>query len=168
MADDVLIQDAGPTDIVDIVSIYNDVLATTSAIWTEQLTSVGEREAWLADKQAEGYPVLVAVNASGVLGFVACGPFRAWPGYGRTIEHSIHMRPDVRGRGIGTLLLASVEERVRLLEAHVLVAGIDASNQGSIRFHERVGFVEVARMPEIGRHRGTWRTLVLVQKTLNP
>jgi L-amino acid N-acyltransferase len=168
MADDVLIRDAKPTDIEDIVSIYNDVLATTSAIWTEQLTSVGEREAWLADKQAEGYPVLVAIDASRVLGFVACGPFRAWPGYGRTIEHSIHVRADVRGRGVGTLLLASVEDRLRSLEAHVLVAGIDASNQGSIRFHERVGFVEVARMPEVGRHNGTWRTLVLVQKILTP
>ena len=78
------------------------------------------------------------------------------------------MRRDVRGRGIGTLLLASVEDRARSLEAHVMVAAIDATNQGSIRFHERVGFVEVARMPEVGWHRGSWRTLVLVQKTLNP
>jgi phosphinothricin acetyltransferase len=169
MAEDVIIRDAETADIVDIVSIHNDVVATTSAIWTEQPTSVNEREAWLSDKQAAGYPVLVAVDGSGVLGFAACGPFRPWPGgYGQTIEHSIHVRPDMRGHGIGTLLLASVEERARALDAHVMVAAIDASNEGSVRFHERSGFVEVARMPEVGRHRGTWRTLVLVQKILSP
>ena len=81
--DDVLIRDATATDIVDIVSIYNDVLATTSAIWTEQLTSVGEREAWLADKQADGYPVLVAVDGSGcsvLLPAVPSGPGRGIDG----------------------------------------------------------------------------------------
>jgi len=50
----------------------------------------------------------------------------------------------------------------------VMVAGIDSDNDGSLRFHARAGFVEVGRMPEIGRMRGEWRTLVLVQKILRP
>ena len=117
---------------------------------------------------AHGYPVFVAADASGVLGFTASEPFRSWPGYAATGEHSIHVRHDVRSRGIGSHLLATMEEALRERGAHVMVAGIDSDNDGSLRFHARAGFVEVGRMPEIGRMRGEWRTLVLVQKILRP
>ena len=168
MADDIVIREAERSDIAEMVSIYNDVLAATSAIWREQPTSVGEREQWLDDKRAANHPVLVAVDTSGVLGFVAYGRFRDWPGYAKTMEHTIHVRPDMRGSGVGTQLLASVEDRARSLGVHVMVAATDATNQGSIRFHQRAGFVEVGRMPEVGQLRGEWRDLVLIQKIITP
>jgi phosphinothricin acetyltransferase len=168
MADDVVIREAKRSDIPAIVSIYNGVLATTSAIWREQPTSGSERQQWLDDKRAAKHPVLVAVDTSGVLAFITDQPFRDWPGYAKTIEHTIHVRPDGRGRGVGTLLLASLEERARSLGVHVMVAATDATNEGSIRFHQRSGFVEVARMPEVGQLRGKWRDLVLMQKILTP
>ncbi|HEY1466605.1 MAG TPA: GNAT family N-acetyltransferase [Acidimicrobiales bacterium] len=168
MADVVVIREAQHSDITEIVSIYDDVLATTSAVWREQPTTSGERERWLDDKQGANHPVLVAVDASGVLGFVSYRPFRDWPGYAHTIEHTIHVRPDARGRGVGALLLASVEDRARSNGVHVMVAATDATNQGSIRFHQRAGFIEVGRMPEVGQLRGTWRDLVLMQKILAP
>lgn len=168
MADDMILRDAERSDIAEIVSIYNDVMATTAAIWREQPTSVGEREQWLDDKRAAHHPVFVAVDASGVLGFITYQRFRDWPGYAKTMEHTIHVRPDGRGRGVGALLLASVEDRARSLGIHVMVAATDATNEGSIRFHQRAGFVVVGRMPEVGQLRGQWRDLVLLQKILTP
>lgn len=168
MADDVVIREAERTDIAEIVSIYNDVLATTSAIWREQPTSVGERDQWLDDKRTARHLVLVAVDTSGALGLITYQRFRDWPGYVKTIEHTIHVRPDVRGRSVGTLLLASLEERARSLDVHVMVAATDATNEGAVRFHQRAGFVEVARTPEVGQLRGDWRDLVLMQKILTP
>jgi L-amino acid N-acyltransferase YncA len=168
VTDEVVVREAEPADLREIVAIYNEVLATTSAIWSDQPTSVAEREVWLTGKRAGNYPVLVASDSSGVLGFATCGPFRAWPGYAGTVEHSIHIRTDARGHGIGAMLLSSLEDRARSLGTHVMVAGIDATNDGSIRFHRRAGFVEVARMPEVGQLRGTWRDLVLMQKILVP
>ncbi len=109
---------------------------------------------------------MVAEDSSGVLGFIAAGPFRPWPGYATTCEHSIHVRRDARGRGIGAGLLAGIQDALCSRGTHVMVAGIDAANDGSLRFHVRAGFVEVARMPEVGLLKGSWRDLVLVQKTL--
>jgi phosphinothricin acetyltransferase len=166
MTQDVTVRDAEDSDLEEIVAIYNQVLATTPAMWREQPTSMAERHAWLDETRAGDFPVLVAADTSGLLGFAACSPFRDWPGYSRTVEHSIHMRADARGRGIGTVLLSALEDQVRSLQAHVMVAGIDATNEGSVRFHQRAGFVEVARMPEVGQLRGEWRDLVLVQKIL--
>jgi len=90
-----------------------------------------------------------------------------WPGYRFTVEHSVHVRQDRWGRGIGRMLVEALVDRARLEEKHVMVAGIDASNVRSIRFHERLGFFEVARMPEIGEKFGRRLDLVLVQRLLD-
>jgi L-amino acid N-acyltransferase YncA len=166
MTEDILVREALDADVDGIVSIYNDVLATTSAIWSDQPVSVPDRLRWLAGRQAANEPVLVAADASGVLGFAAWGPFRTLPGYVGTIEHSIHVRPDARGRGVGTVVLAALEDRARSVGVHVMVAALDSGNDGSLRFHQRAGFIEVGRLSEVGQLRGTWRDLVLVQKIL--
>jgi phosphinothricin acetyltransferase len=159
------VRPATERDLDAIVVIYNDVLETSSTIWSESPTTIDERRDWLAEKRTADYPVLVAEEEE-VLGFIAAGPFRPWQGYARTVEHSIHVHRDARNRGVGGLLLGAMERALRDRDTHVMVAGIDAANDGSIRFHMRAGFVEVARMPEVGCLRGTWRDLVLVQKQL--
>jgi L-amino acid N-acyltransferase len=50
---------------------------------------------------------------------------------------------------------------------HAMVAAIDGANMASIRFHERLGFIEVARMPEIGAKFGRWQDLILLQLHLD-
>lgn len=166
MTGELTIRSAHRRDVPEIVAIYNDVLRTSSTIWSEQPATVTERESWLEEKRSAGFPVLVAAGASEVVGFVAAGTFRAWPGYAATNEHSVHVRADARGRGIGTHMMKALESDLRASGVHVMVAGIDAENLGSIRFHARLGFVEVARMPEVGRVHAQWRELVLMQKIL--
>lgn len=163
---DRLIRAAQEADIAEIVAIYNDVMQTSFTIWREEPTSTAERQQWLAEAISKGYPVLVVADASGVLGFIAAEPFRAWPGYAATWEHSIHVRRDVRSRGVGGDALAAMETTLRALNAHVMVAGVDSANDGSLRFHARAGFRETGRMPEVGQLRGSWRDLVLLQKIL--
>lgn len=163
---DRLIRPAEPDDLPAIVAIYNDVMQTSFTIWREQPTSLSERQKWLAETTEMGHPNLVATDASGVLGFIAAEPFRPWPGYAATWEHSIHVRPDARSHGVGGHLLGAMEATLLARGAHIMVAGIDSENDGSLRFHARAGFIETGRMPQVGRLRGTWRDLVLLQKTL--
>src|SRR5690242_10782960 len=99
------IRDAGPADIEGITAIYNDAVEHTTAIWNETKVDAANRLAWLADRQRTGYPVLVAVDDSGaVLGYASFGDWRAWDGYRHTIEHSVYVRADRRGNGIGKAL----------------------------------------------------------------
>ncbi|MGB1026747.1 MAG: GNAT family N-acetyltransferase, partial [Rhodospirillaceae bacterium] len=80
-----------------------------------------------------------------------------------TVEHSVYVRPDLRGGGVGTALLQSVIDHARSAGHHVMVAAISADNGGSIRLHARLGFVETGRMPEVGTKFGRWLDLVLMQ-----
>ena len=69
-------------------------------------------------------------------------------------------------QGIGRSLVAALIERATTLNKHAMIAGIDAANAGSIGLHASLGFIEVARMPEVGCKFGRWLDLVLMQKQL--
>jgi L-amino acid N-acyltransferase YncA len=168
----IVVRDATAEDLPEITEIYNSRLDTTTHEWTETQHTVAERAVWLAQQRAAGMPALVAVDEDDneVVGWATFGDFRdsvRWPGYRHTVEHSIHVREDRWGRGIGRALIDELVGRARRNGKHVMVAGIDAANVGSIRFHERLGFFEVARMPEIGEKFGRRLDLVLMQLMLD-
>ena len=58
-------------------------------------------------------------------------------------------------------------EAAQSLGKHVMVGAVTGENEASIHFHERLGFVEVARMPQVGAKFGRWLDLVLLQKCLD-
>ena len=165
-----IIRDALETDLPAITDIYNAWIPTHTITWTEELETHEQRAAWFARQQHEGHPVLVADDAGEVAGFTTYEHFRRdgkWPGYRGTAELSIHVREDRWGRGIGRALIEGLVERARAAGIHVLVAPIDSDNEASLRFHARLGFVEVARMPETGQKFGRWLDLVVMQRIVD-
>jgi phosphinothricin acetyltransferase len=166
----VVIRDAGPADLAEITVIYNALLVTTTHEWTETPHTVRERQEWLDAQHLAGLPALVAVDDFEVVGWATYGDFRdslRWPGYRYTVEHSIHVRQDHWRRGIGRLLMGALIDHARAAGKHVMVAGIDSDNLQSISFHQGLGFLEVARMPEIGEKFGRRLDLVLMQRMLH-
>jgi phosphinothricin acetyltransferase len=162
------IRDAEAKDTDGIVAIYNDAVANTTAIWNEVTVDAANRAAWLADRQRLGSPVLVAVDDMGaVLGYASFGDWRAWDGYRHTVEHSIYVHKDRRSGGIGTALLIELIERARALGKHVMVAGIEASNDASITLHHKLGFETVGHLKEVGTKFGAWLDLAFLQLTLD-
>ena len=71
------------------------------------------------------------------------------------------------GFGVGRDLMGALIDKARTSGKHTMIAAIDATNEVSIRFHGRLGFVEVARMPETGAKFGRWCDLVLLQLRLD-
>lgn len=161
------LREATPDDLPGIVEIYNQVIATSTAIFSDAPVTLESRRAWMAERQDKGYPVLVATDATGVIGLASFGDFRSFPGYRYSVEHSVHVRADARGRGLGVRLVEALYAPALKLGKHVMIGGIDAGNTGSLRFHERLGFVETGRMPEVGRKGGQWLGLVFMQKYLD-
>ncbi len=151
-----------------IAAIYNHAVEHTTAIWNERLVDAEDRAAWLAARQSDGFPVLVALEEDGtVLGYATYGPWRPHDGYRRTVEHSVYVREGLRGRGTGSTLLSALIERARAQGLHVMVAGIDAENLGSVRLHERFGFTRVGVLPEVGIKFGRWLDLAFLQLVLD-
>ncbi|WP_255568718.1 GNAT family N-acetyltransferase [Neoroseomonas alba] len=161
------IRPATEDDLPAITAIYNEVIATSTALYVEDPYSIEDRGAWFAARRAAGYPVLVAYDGTGVLGLATFGDFRAYPGYRHTVEHSVHIRVDMRGKGLGTALVSALFDPARALGKHIMIAGVDAANEGSIRMHERLGFERGAVLREVGRKFGRWLDLMFMQKYLD-
>ena len=163
---DVQILDAAESHLEGLLSIYNDVIATSTAIYSHLPVALDDRRQWWRARLAQGYPVLVARDPSGVVGFASFGDFRAWPGYRFTVEHSVHVRADGRGRGVGTALLTALFPRAAALNKHVMIGGVDAANAAAIRFHERLGFEKAGQLREVGYKFDRWLDLVFLQRRI--
>ncbi len=120
---------------------------------------------WFVARKRD-YAVLAARDPSGLLGYGSYGPFRLPSGYRLSAEHSIYVREDARGRGIGKALLTALIDRARGQRLHMLIGGVDSENTLSIALHKAFGFEETGRLPEIGRKFDRWLTLVFLQKQL--
>src|SRR5215831_1189608 len=165
-----LIRDARDADLPQIVEIVNSFLHTTTTEWRNTEYTLNDRREWLAQHQRMGDPILVADIEGEVAGFSCYGDFRdsqKWPGYRFVVENTIHVRERHWGSGVGRALIEALVERASAAGKRVMVAAVDAENVGSIRFHDRCGFIEVARMPDIGFKFGRWLTLVLLQRRVD-
>lgn len=160
------VRPASETDIPHIVDIYNFAVEHTLAVFTETPTTVEERRAWLNARRSGGYPVLVVEDGSRVAGFASFAAFRPWPGYRYTVEHSVYVRPPQQGRGLGRLLMNALFSEALASNKHVMVAGIEANNQPSLAFHERLGFTHSGTLRQVGHKFGNFLDLAFLCKTL--
>jgi L-amino acid N-acyltransferase YncA len=120
------------------------------------------------DPRRAAQPALVADVDGAVAGFASFAEFRgAWHGYRFSVEHSVHVAAAHRGRGLGPQLVEALFEPARAMGKHVMIGGIEASNAGSLRMHERLGFERVAHFREVGHKFGRWLDLVFVQRFLD-
>ncbi len=164
-----IIRDALETDLPALRDIFNDAVLNTTAIWMDNVVDLANRQAWFAARAQQGYPILVAENAAGeVVGYASFGDWRPFDGFCNTVEHSVYVRADQRGNGLGPLLMAALIERAKGCDKHVMVAAIESGNGASIRLHERLGFTTTGQMPQVGRKFGRWLDLTFMQLILTP
>jgi L-amino acid N-acyltransferase len=162
----VIVRAAGRGDANAIRSLLNALIATTTVEWTDTPHTVDGISSWLDEHET----VLVAEEHGEVVGVAAFGSFRdvvKRPGYRFTVENTVHVREDRWGTGVGRHLMGALIAEARASGKHAMIAAVDGENEGSIQFHQRLGFVEVARMPELGAKFGRWLELVLLELRLD-
>ena len=162
------LDNASRDDLVQILAIYNEVIRNSTAVFSDEEFTPARGQAWFDAKMERGFPLIVARDASGITGFGTFGEFRAWPGYRHSVEHSVHVRADRRGQGIGRALVVELLGRAAASSKHVMIAGIDADNAVSIGLHRSLGFTSVGHFHEVAFKFGRWLDLVFLQCILTP
>ncbi len=156
---------ARPGDAADICAIANPIIRDSLITFT---TVPRRPQAVRRDIARLGAAFQVAQERGRVIGFASFDRFRAGPGYAHTREHSIHLAPAARGRGLGRALMRRLQAVAADGGVHVLVAGISGANPDAVAFHAALGFVTAGRMPQVGLKAGQWLDLILMQKILSP
>lgn len=150
-----------------ILDILNEQIRTSTAVYEYVPRTPDWMASWFKTKEAKNFPVIGLENEAGALmGFASYGVFRDRPAYKYTVEHSVYVHQEHRGKGLGKTLLERLISAAREQELHVMVGGIDASNAVSIALHERLGFVHAGTIRETGFKFGRWLDLAFYQLTL--
>ncbi len=150
-------------DLPAINDIYNHYVLHSTCTYQEVPETIEARRAWF-ERHGSSHPVTVAVDAAGVvLGWASLSAYHPRSAYRFTVENSVYLRHDVRGRGLGRALLADIVARARALGHHTIIGLIDADQPASIALHSKAGFIEVGRMKQVGYKFGKWLDVVYMQ-----
>jgi L-amino acid N-acyltransferase len=165
-----LIRDAIEADLPEILDIFNHAVLHTTAIWADSVVDLANRRAWMADRVGRGYAVLVAIDQTRgrVAGYASFGDWRPFDGFRATVENSVYVQADYHRRGVGRALMLPLMDRAVAAGKHVMIAGIESGNTGSIALHTALGFEQSAFMPQVGQKFGRWLDLVFLQRVLTP
>jgi phosphinothricin acetyltransferase len=154
-------------DMAAIAAIYGESVLTGTASFELAPPGVAEMTRRFEALTAAGYPWLAAEAEAGVIGYAYAGPYRPRPGYGNTVEDSVYVAPDAKGRGVGRALLAALITRCAEDGFRQMIAVIgDTANAGSIRLHRSLGFVAAGTLVAVGWKHGRWIDSVLMQRPL--
>jgi L-amino acid N-acyltransferase len=161
----IILRDADERDLPAIAAIFNLEIAESAYVYAETPLTLDDRRSWLQMHRSAGLPVVVAADRDGaaeVLGWAALSPYRPASGYRFTLEASVYVARAAHRQGIGRQMLAALHDAAQARGVHTIVASIDSENAPSLALFERFGYVEAARLTEVGRKFEQWRTQLLL------
>ena len=163
----IIIRKAAESDLPQMLNMYNDIIKNTTAVYDYNPHTLAMRQQWFAAKKESGFPVFVAEENKIVIGFSSIGPFRNWAAYKYSVENSVYVAAEHRGKGIGKSLLLPLIGSAKEMNMHTIIASIDDTNEPSLRLHKCVGFFEVAHFKQVGYKFGRWLDLKFLQLMLD-
>ncbi len=163
----VVIRDGRSEDLPHLLSIYNHAVLHTSATFDLEPQTLEQRREWFSHHGPD-YPLLVAEDSRGILGYACLSPYRPKPAYGKTVESSVYVDDRYHGQGVGTVLMQELVRRAAQLGYHCVLAGVVGGNEGSARLHEKVGFQHVGCLKEVGFKFGNWHDVHWYELILDP
>jgi phosphinothricin acetyltransferase len=147
-------------------AIYNPEVTESTVTFDLVPRTLADQLAWI-DEHSGGHPAVVATDDAGdVVGFASLSPYRPRPAYAPTVEDSVYVRRDRRGRGVGVALLGALVELAARHGFHSVIGRIVGGHEASIALHTRCGFAQVGVEREVGRKFGRWLDVVLMQRML--
>ncbi|GIG70868.1 GNAT family N-acetyltransferase [Phytomonospora endophytica] len=106
----------------------------------------------------------VATEGAHVLGWIAGTATSKRPAYAGVVEHSVYVRPDAAGRGVGRALLETFIASTEAAGIWTITTSIFPENTASLALHARTGFRTVGVRERVGRLRGVWRDTVMLER----
>ncbi|MCM3585610.1 N-acetyltransferase family protein [Mesobacillus maritimus] len=151
-----------------MLEIYNEAIRNLTATFDLEEQTLNQREQWFA-KYNEQFPLIIAELDGEVLGYCGISSYNPKEAYAKTVEISIYLSANARGRGIGKILMEDMIGRAKSLGFHTIIAGITEGNDSSVRLHEHFGFDFAGKLKEVGFKFGEWQNVLYYQLLLeNP
>jgi L-amino acid N-acyltransferase len=158
---------ARSADLASINDIYNHYVSRSTCTYQEEAEAIASRQAWF-ERHGPKHPVTVAELDGVVVGWGSLSAYHARSAYRFTVENSVYVHHAHQRRGIGDAILADLVARARAVGHRTIVAGIDASQTGSVALHGKHGFIKAGELKEVGYKFDRWLDVMYMQLKLAP
>ncbi|HEM6303389.1 TPA: N-acetyltransferase [Streptococcus suis] len=159
------IRSAQIEDAADLVAIYAPYVETTAITFETEVPMVADFVSRI-EKTLVKFPYLVAVEDGKIIGYAYASTYYARAAYDWTVELSVYVSSEARGKGIGSLLYAALEEELTARGFKNFLACIALPNPASLALHKKRGYEQVAHFKNVGYKFDTWHDIVWLQKSL--
>lgn len=146
----------------EILDIYNEAVENTTATFDTDKRTYEKQLEWFS-RHKINHPVLVAEADGLITGWASLSPWSDRCAYDTTVEVSVYVHRDHRGKGIGGELLRRITEAGGKLNNHTVLSRITSDNLSSIRIHEKAGYKTVGVMKEVGFKFGRFLDVTMMQ-----
>lgn len=161
-------RNAVAADLPRIVEIYNSTVAGRMVTADTEPVTVASREEWFRKHDTAKRPLWMVENEQQeTVGWVSFSSFYGRPAYNGTVEVSIYLDEQQRGKGYGKQVLARVLDEAPRYEVHTVLGFIFAHNEPSLKLFYHFGFEDWARLPDVAVLDGVERSLVIVGKRVD-
>lgn len=156
---DVTVRELRSEDWSAVRRIYAEGIATGDATFETEVPDRRELErSWLPDHR------WVAELDDHVVGWTAIRATSTRAVYAGVGESSIYVGDGYRGRGVGKALIHRQVTAADAAGLWTLQTGIFPENRASIALHQSAGYRTLGVRERIGRHHGTWRDTVFLER----
>lgn len=161
----IVVRTATPQDAEALVAIYQPYVLETAITFEYHVPTIAEFSRRISQTLAR-YPFLVAERAGEIVGYAYAGAYKGRSAYDWSCEVTVYVKQGIQVKGIGSRLYQGLECCLAKQQVVNLTACITEGNQGSVAFHEKFGYQQVARFPKIGYKFGKWHDVLWLQKAL--
>jgi len=148
-----------------IIDIFNYYVEMSFAAYPEDKLPYQAFDMFL--QMSNGYPTGSIRDHNGrVVGFGMLRFHNPMAAFSQTAEVTYFIHPDHTGKGLGKMLLGSLEKGAVEKGITNILANISSLNQKSIEFHQKNGFVVCGRFRKVGKKKGLVFDTVWMQKML--
>ena len=151
-----MIRSATSADAESVCAVYNPYVLETAVTFEEEAVSAAEMSRRIDSIVGSGLPYLAYEDAGRVLGYAYASKWRERSAYRFSVESTVYLRGEARGRGVGSRLYARLLEELRGRKIHAVMGGIALPNQASVALHEKFGFRKIAHFSEVGYKFGAY------------
>lgn len=163
---------ASPSDAEAILNIYAPYIRNTAVTFEYEVPSVEEFRKRIIHT-LKRFPYLLALKGEEIIGYAYAGPLHVRAAYAWSVETSIYVKKDYKGKGTGRALYEALEyvlKKQNVINSNACIAYPEKEDQfltrDSVKFHSRLGYQKVAEFHQCAYKFGNWYNMVWMEKFL--
>jgi len=160
-------RNANKEDLPKIVEIYNSTIPSRMVTADTENVSVESKLEWFKQHNSETRPLWMVENQENeIIGWVSFSSFYGRPAYNATVELSIYMDENCRGKGFGKKVLQYCIDNAGKFGVKTLLGFIFLHNEPSLKLFRHFGFEDWGVLRDVAVLDGVQRTLVILGKKI--